>query len=173
MPDVFANITAASPEAIDTIARVLELRAALPQQQQMLRAYLQDIEFPPASRVLEVGCGTGAVARVLATWPNVAEVVGVDPSPLLLERGRSLASGVPHLTFETGDGRALGFKDETFDVVVLHTLLTHVPEAEAVLAQAHRVLRPGGHYLPGNCRRRIAPARWAREVRTCFFARRS
>ena len=46
MPDVFANITGAPPEALEMIANVLELRAAIPQQQEMLRTYLRDIDFP-------------------------------------------------------------------------------------------------------------------------------
>jgi ubiquinone/menaquinone biosynthesis C-methylase UbiE len=97
MPDVFANIAGASEAALETIANVLELRAAIPQQRQMLHTYLQDIEFPDRSRVLEVGCGTGAIARVVAAWPRVAEVVGVDPSPALLQRARLLGAGVASL----------------------------------------------------------------------------
>ena len=81
MPDVFAQIAAAPLPMLESIAGVLELRASIPQQQAMLRTYLSDIEFPADAQVLEVGCGTGPVARVLAAWPSVREVVGVDPSP--------------------------------------------------------------------------------------------
>lgn len=144
MPDVFLNIAEVPPQTLEMIASVLELRASIPQQQEMLRTYLRDIAFPAGARVLEVGCGTGAVARVLAAWPNVREVVGVDPSSYLIEKARALSSGAPNLIFETGDGQALGFKDASFDVVILHTVLTHVSAPEAVLAEAHRVLHPGG-----------------------------
>jgi ubiquinone/menaquinone biosynthesis C-methylase UbiE len=144
MPDVFANITGAPPEALEMIANVLELRASIPQQQEMLRTYLRDIDFPKGARVLEVGCGTGAISRVLAEWSNVGEVVGVDPSPHLLNRARGLSAGMPNLVFQADDGKKLSFQDESFDVVILHTVLTHVPGPEAVLAEAHRVLRPGG-----------------------------
>jgi ubiquinone/menaquinone biosynthesis C-methylase UbiE len=144
MPDVFANLSEASAQALELIASVLELRAAIPQQQDMLRTYLRDIDFPAGATVAEVGCGTGPVARVLAAWPNVGEVLGVDPSPYLIERARALSSGVPNLTFEVGDGRALRFEEASLDVVILHTLLTHVPGPEAVLSEAHRVLRPDG-----------------------------
>jgi SAM-dependent methyltransferase len=87
------------------IANVLELRASIPQQQEMLRTYLRDIDFPAGAQVLEVGCGTGAVARVLGAWPNVREVVAVDPSAFLIERARALSVGVPNLTFEVGLAR--------------------------------------------------------------------
>jgi Methyltransferase domain len=79
--DVYAAITDADPALVARIAEVLELRAADPQQAAMRRAYLGDIRFPTGARVLEVGCGTGAVTRELAGWPGVAEVVGLDPSP--------------------------------------------------------------------------------------------
>jgi ubiquinone/menaquinone biosynthesis C-methylase UbiE len=144
MPDVFANITAAPLQALEAIASVLELRASMPQQREMLRTYLRDIDFPERAKVLEVGCGTGAITRVLAAWPNVGEVVGVDPSPYLLDKTRSLSPSLPNLGFEVGDGRALGFQGASFDVVILHTVLTHVPGPEAVLTEVHRVLRPGG-----------------------------
>jgi ubiquinone/menaquinone biosynthesis C-methylase UbiE len=145
VPDVFANITQASEQMLAVIADVLELRAALPQQQAMLKAYLSDIVFRPGARVLEVGCGTGPVARVLAAWPNVFEVIGVDPSPALLEKARTLCSGLPAtLSFQEADGRALPFSESSFDVVILHTVLTHVPGPDALLAEAFRVLRPNG-----------------------------
>jgi ubiquinone/menaquinone biosynthesis C-methylase UbiE len=94
--------------------------------------------------VLEVGCGTGAVTRLLARRPGVAEAVGVDPSPVFIAKAGELAAGLDNLSFEEGDGRALRFGDGDFDVVVCHTVLCHVPEPERVLTEALRVLRPGG-----------------------------
>jgi ubiquinone/menaquinone biosynthesis C-methylase UbiE len=144
MPDVFATITEAPPQALEMIAGVLELRASLPQQQEMLRTYLREIRFPEGATVLEVGCGTGAISRVLASWAGVADVVGIDPSPFLIDKARTLAAGVTNLRFETGDGKALEVETASVDVVILHTVLTHVPGPEGLLAEAHRVVRPGG-----------------------------
>lgn len=143
MPDVFANITSAPDAALQVIANVLETRAAIPSQQEMLRDYLSNIQFPEAAEVLEVGCGTGPVCRTLATWPNVAKVVGVDPSPFLLQKARELSAG-QQIEFEAGDGKSLRFAEATFDVVILHTLLSHVPGPEQLLSEAYRVLKPGG-----------------------------
>ena len=81
MPDVFANITSVPDDMVETVANVLEMRAAIPSQQAMLRDYLSEIEFPADADVLEIGCGTGPVCRVLGNWPNVANVTGIDPSP--------------------------------------------------------------------------------------------
>lgn len=144
MPDVFANITSVPDDTLEVIANVLETRAAIPSQQEMLRDYLSEIAFPENAEVLEVGCGTGPACRVMADWPNVAKVVGVDPSPALLAKARGLSKGIAGIEFEEGDGKSLRFDDASFDVVILHTILTHVPEPEAILAEAYRVLKPGG-----------------------------
>jgi ubiquinone/menaquinone biosynthesis C-methylase UbiE len=122
----------------------LELRAADPQLRAMLATYLADAALPRGARVLEVGCGTGAVTRTIATWPGVAAAVGVDPSPVFVARARDLARDLPSVTFETADGRALPFADASFDAVVFHTTLCHVPEPRSMLDEAVRVLRPDG-----------------------------
>ena len=143
MPDVFANITQAPPEVLEIIVNVLETRAMIPQQQEMLNTYLGEIDFPEQARVLEVGCGTGPVCRVLATIPNVGKVVGVDPSTYLLDKARELTE-VEQVTYQEADGKLLPFDDQSFDVVILHTILTHAPEPEVILSEAHRVLRSDG-----------------------------
>jgi SAM-dependent methyltransferase len=147
VPDVYATIAAADPEVVAQLADRLELRAADPLQRAILHAYLAEVPFGEGADVLEVGCGTGAVARVLARWPGVRRVRGVDPSPLLLDRARQLAHGIDNLTFETADGRDLAFADDELDVVVFHTCLCHVPEPERALREARRVLRHGGRLV--------------------------
>jgi len=143
MPDVYATIAEADAELQERLADVLELRAVDPQQRAMRTDYTAALALPDGAELLEVGCGTGAVTRHLARLPGVARAVGVDPSPLFVGRARELAAGLP-VEFATGDGRALDFPDGRFDAVVFHTSLCHVPECERALAEAHRVLRPGG-----------------------------
>jgi ubiquinone/menaquinone biosynthesis C-methylase UbiE len=144
MPDVYAAITEVEADVVERVAVALEVSAADPQHREMVAAYLTDLAPSNGARVLEVGCGTGAVARMLAAWPGIGEVVGVDPSPILLAKARELAQGIGAVTFVEGDGRRLRFEDEEFDVVVVHRVLSHVPEPERVLAEAFRVLRPRG-----------------------------
>ena len=144
MPDVYATITEAEPAVVEGLVDILELRANDPQQREMREAYFADIEFPSDARVTEVGCGPGPVARALASLPGVGEIVGIDPSPVFIEKGRELARDLPNLTFVEGDARALPFEDNSFDVVVFHTTLCHVPGPELALAEASRVLSEGG-----------------------------
>lgn len=143
MPDVYATITEADPAVVEQLADILELRAADPQQRELRDAYLSELPFDGAC-VVEVGCGTGAVARDLAARPGVAEVVGVDPSRVLLARARELGGEVSYVE---GDGRALPLEDASFDVVDFHTTLCHIPEPERALSESWRVLRPGGRLV--------------------------
>ena len=144
MPDVWATFPELEPAVQERLAGVLETRGADPQQREMRQAFLADVPFPTDAHVLEVGGGTGVMTRALAVWPDVSAVVGVDMLPSLLTKARDLAADLPNLTFQQADARSLPFEDETFDVVVFHTTLTHVPDPERALAEAFRVLCPQG-----------------------------
>ncbi len=142
--DPYAKIADTDPTVVRTIADRLEVRAAHPDQRAMLDAYLGDIAWIEGARAIEIGCGTGPVSRVMAARPEPASVLGLDPSPILVERARELAAGIDKLSFEVGDARNLGYGDGSFDVAVFHTSLCHIPGPEAALAEAFRVLKPGG-----------------------------
>jgi protein-L-isoaspartate O-methyltransferase len=93
MPDPYASIAQADEALQARLADVLELCAADPQQRAMIDAYLSELELPNNASALEVGCGTGAVTRILATMPCVKKVVGIDRSPVFIERARVLGGG--------------------------------------------------------------------------------
>jgi ubiquinone/menaquinone biosynthesis C-methylase UbiE len=146
MRDVWSTFTELDAGTQERLADVLETRGADPQQQAMRRAFLGDIPFPANASLLEVGCGTGVLTRVLACWPQVEAVVGIDPASALIERAQFLAADLPNITFQVGDGRSLGFGDAAFDVVVFDSTLSHVPEPDLAVAEAFRVLRPNGWF---------------------------
>jgi ubiquinone/menaquinone biosynthesis C-methylase UbiE len=92
------------------------------------------------------------LTRVLARWPNVREVVGVDAAQSLLQRAGEKSADLPNVTFQAADARSLPFADATFDVVVFDSTLVHVPDADRAVAEAFRVMRPRS---PRGDRRRL------------------
>jgi ubiquinone/menaquinone biosynthesis C-methylase UbiE len=144
MPDVWATVAELDEGTQDRLADVLETRGADPRQREMRQAFLADIEFPGGAQVVEVGCGTGVLTRAIAGREQVDSVVGVDVAASLLDRARRLAADRPAVRFVQADARELPFADASFDVAVFDSTLSHVPEPERALAEAFRVLRPGG-----------------------------
>ena len=144
MPDVYASITAADPATLERLIAALELRAADLLKRGILKDFVSEIALPEKANVLEIGCGTGAVTRFVAGLPQVSLALGVDPSPVFVTKARELAKRVQNLSFQEGDGRALTSEDRSYDAVLFHTALCHIPKPEEALAEALRVLRPGG-----------------------------
>ena len=144
MPDVYSIITELEPAVVEQLATAMEVSAADPQHQTMVDAYLAELDPPAGARVVEIGCGTGAITRMIAARADIGEVVGVDPSPILIERARQLSADQSSVSFQEADGRHVASDDSSFDVAVLHRVLSHAPAPEELLAEAHRLLRPGG-----------------------------
>lgn len=143
MRDPYANIAKVDPSAQRKLGESLEIRAADLEMRGIVDAYLAKLNWPDGMEVLEVGCGTGAVTRLLAERPEVKKVTGIDPSSIFVEKARSLNTH-PHVEFVVGDGRDLPFSGQAFDMVVFHTVLGHMPAPERFLEEAGRVLRKGG-----------------------------
>ena len=106
---------------------------------QTIRPLLDALEVSPETHLLDVSCGTGHVAAAAAS--KGASVVGIDFSSAMLTRARRLH---PTLDFRLGDAEELEFPDESFDAVAINFGMLHFQHPERALAQAHRVLHPGG-----------------------------
>jgi SAM-dependent methyltransferase len=118
---------------------------------------LLDAMDPGARRVLDVGCGDGTLTYRLAG--RAETVCGVDDSllPLQLARAefdRRSAHRRPLLV--RADARTLPFPDEAFDCVVMADVIEHIDAPDAVMSEAHRLLRKGGQILLTTPRRRGA-----------------
>ena len=126
----------------------LEFRATDPTFVAYREACLELIDLRHAAAVLDLGCGTGVVTRAIATTDGFAgTVTGADQSPDFIAAARRLAAenGVgERVEFVVADAHELDFAAASFDAVVAYTLVSHVRDPLAVLAQAARVVRPGG-----------------------------
>jgi ubiquinone/menaquinone biosynthesis C-methylase UbiE len=107
-----------------------------------LRAQLLD-GLPADGAIVDAGCGTGTLAIALAA--GGARVTGVDPDPEVLALAHA-KPGADAVQWREGSATALPVTDASADRVVMSLMLHHLgPEARrAALAQARRVLRPGG-----------------------------
>lgn len=112
-------------------------------RRRILQTFLEGLDPPLPARpaVLDVGCGTGANAAVLAAGGR--PVVGVDPSPSAhrLRRRAGRPDGV------RAAAEALPFADATFDLVAALDVLEHLDDDRAAAAELRRVARPGGVVL--------------------------
>ncbi len=100
-----------------------------------------------ARRLLDIGTGTGRLLEVLA--PRVEYAVGVDQSRemLALARANLARAGLDNVEIRQGDMYALPFEADGFDVVTIHHVLHYADDPAAALAEAARVVRPGGTVL--------------------------
>ena len=108
---------------------------------------LDRIQPAPGSRLLDVACGSGALA--LAAARRGAQVLGVDFSPTMIERlcARANDEGLPNVEGEVMDAHDLALDDDTFDVTASQFGVMLVPDQPRALREMVRVTRPGGTVL--------------------------
>ena len=100
--------------------------------------------------VLDIGCGTGTLAAMLAACPLPARVVGLDYSPAMctVAAGKARQAGVDGaISFVSADSEHLPFADGSFDVVTCSNSFHHYPHQQVVVHDIRRVLRPGGRFM--------------------------
>ncbi len=101
--------------------------------------------------VADLGCGTGAFAAAVA--PFVHRVVGVDASPEMLEAARLRTQGMAGVAWVGGSLEALPLPDASVDLAVMALVLHYVPDVDAALREAARILVPGGRLVALEFRR--------------------
>jgi ArsR family transcriptional regulator len=102
--------------------------------------------MPPLD-VVDLGCGEGYLAIEAAQWAR--HVTAIDRSPDVLARAKALGTRrrAANITWKRGEMEKLPLPDQSFDLAVLSQALHHASDPAAVLAEAARVLRAGGHVL--------------------------
>ena len=134
--------------AIQRLIARLESRAKDQIFSRLFFKYAAQLALPESAKVLEVGCGTGAMTRFLAQRDEFSGIAyGIDQSEAFI----NAATGFAHeenvgdrIKFLVGDVHHIDFPDSTFDAVIAHTLISHVTEPITVLKEMVRVTKPGG-----------------------------
>jgi ubiquinone/menaquinone biosynthesis C-methylase UbiE len=146
--DAMQFINEQNAATLERFIERLEFRAKDPTFTAYREAYLKVMDLPRTAAVLDLGCGTGVVTRAIAARDGFAgTVTGVDQSPEFIAAAERLAADEglgDRVELVVGDAHALDFPAASFDVAVAHTLVSHVRDPLTVLAEAARVIRPGG-----------------------------
>jgi ubiquinone/menaquinone biosynthesis C-methylase UbiE len=133
------------------------LRSGMDDERRMARSLLR-LEIGDA--VLDVGCGTGAFARLFAGAVSpTGLVVGLDASPTMLERAVRSTPEV-NVAYVRADALRMPFRQAAFDAVCCFAALHLFADPRAALDEMARVLAPGGRLaILASCRTRVAPIR--------------
>lgn len=116
----------------------------------------------PRWTVGELGVGTGGLAATLA--PFVERVVGVDRSPAMLDAARARLEGHRNVELREGELESLPLDDAELDLAVLSLVLHYVVDPAEALAEAFRVVRPGGRLLVVDMRAHERGPAYARDM---------
>jgi arsenite methyltransferase len=107
-------------------------------------------EIRPGEKVLDLGCGAG-LDSILAAWRvgPVGKVIGVDMTEQMVEKARrnARAVGAGNTEFVCAEIESLPIGDQDIDVAITNGVFNLCPDKFRALAEAHRVLRPGGRLL--------------------------
>ena len=112
---------------------------------------LFDLDESRNLKILEIGCGPGALAGALHRWYNNAEIIAVDRDSEFIRFAKAHEKGIE---FMEGDATDLPFEDNTFDVTISNTVSEHI-EPSKFYGEQLRVLKPGGICLVLSSRKGI------------------
>jgi ubiquinone/menaquinone biosynthesis C-methylase UbiE len=146
--DIFRLAPSMDAAVLETIVARLEFRGTDEGYARRSQAYFARLPLPQARRILALGCGTGIEVRALRrlTRPETT-IIGLDHSPALIETARRLTADEglsDNVTYQVADAHHAPYDDGEFDIVTLHTLISHVDDPLQVLGEARRLVRPGG-----------------------------
>lgn len=126
--DVYRITDQLDGDTLGVLETRLEARGRHPKFLHMMGEYLEGMGIDGAGSVLDVGCGTGVVARTVARRPGFrGRITGIDLSPSLIAAAHRLAKseGIgDRIDFRAGDSQSLKLADASFDAVIAHTLIS-------------------------------------------------
>jgi len=147
MPDPYIDPDSQTQAAVEAMASRLEARGKHTTFLQMIENYGNSLPKDKELSVLDLGCGTGVVIRQFAKMLHPASKLhGADVSTKLLGEAVKYSEN-DKIQWDHIGSESLPYDDGTFDVIVMHTLLSHVPDPLAILNEAQRVLKKGGKLI--------------------------
>jgi ubiquinone/menaquinone biosynthesis C-methylase UbiE len=141
---------AGSLEFDDAASRYVEKVYATPDVVAQRRVTRAALALKPGERVLDLACGPGYLSAEMAEEVGSegrVHAVDVSESMLALARGRERSDRAAPIEFGIADATSLPFEDGSFDAITCTQAYEYVAEIETALAEAHRVLVPGGRLL--------------------------
>lgn len=113
--------------------------------------YLNAFQIKNKRKILEIGCGPGALAEALSRWYPDAEITGMDRDIYFLEYARKHNQNINYIE---GDATALPWEEASYDITISNTVQEHI-EPDAFFGEQYRVLKPGGICLVLSARKGI------------------
>jgi ubiquinone/menaquinone biosynthesis C-methylase UbiE len=104
---------------------------------------MQSVVSPQGLRVADIGCGGGIYTRAWLRM-GAGHVVGVDSSRVMVDAAKEFCGDNPQVSFQFGDAGATGLPDGSVDLAFQRALIHHLSDLEPVMAEAYRILSPGG-----------------------------
>src|ERR1700687_2949051 len=154
-PDASDEMTDHLVDFFDQVAPVYDTWAG-GQHGRIATRLVELVKPKKGQHALDVGTGTGLVAHLVAAKVSPGSVIGIDLSDRMLSIARSKQG--KHTQFLGMAAERLVFKPETFELVTMGEALAYLADPSDALAEAHRVLRPGGR-LAVSCQRRSLSTR--------------
>jgi len=130
---------------------------------QLAPLFLEFVGVLDGEKVLDVGCGTGALSSTLARMTRAAKIVGIDPSAGFIQAARSQIAD-HRVTIELGDAQNLPYADASFDRSLALLIVNFIPDAPKAAKEMRRVTKSGGV---------VATTMWdsssANELQSCLW----
>jgi ubiquinone/menaquinone biosynthesis C-methylase UbiE len=146
--DPYRYINEVDEQTIEALVTRLEFRGRDPVFAGFRDRYLAKIDWAKVDRILEVGCGTGVVARALACRTDFhGDIVATDQSQALLRVARQLAEEegvVQRIEFTEAHASSVPLPADSFELAIAHTIMSHVENAPAVLRELARLVKRTG-----------------------------